>query len=149
MRRRKSREAALQILYSIDGTEIPEGSSKSFVASLLNQFFDSFMQRSAADFEFLERVLAGTIDHYSEFNQLITKQSEHWKIERMALVDKNILRFAIYELIDLDDVPSSVTINEAVEIAKRYGTDESGAFINGILDQIWKSMPANPNKVQH
>lgn len=149
MRRRKSREAALQILYSIDGTEIPESASASYVTNLIELFYGNFMQRSTTDEDFLKRLVGGTLDHYSEFDRLIAKQSEHWRLERMASVDRNILRLALFELRSLNDVPSSVSINEAVEIAKRYGTDESGAFINGILDQIWKSMPENPDKVRH
>ncbi len=148
MRRRKSREAAMQILYSIDGTKIPESIDDGFVGHLLNFFYGSFMQRSATDESFLFVLIKGTLEHYSEFNHLIAKQSEHWKLERMAVVDRNILRLALFELTSLNDVPSSVSINEAVEIAKRYGTDESGAFINGILDQIWKSLPKNPDKVR-
>lgn len=148
MRRRQSREAALQILYSIDGSEIPEPITDAFVDGLLKQFYSSFMSKSTTDTGFLYTLVKGTLEHYSEFNRLIAKQSEHWKLERMALVDRNILRLALFELMALNDVPSSVSINEAVEIGKRYGTDESGAFINGILDQIWKSMPENPDKVR-
>jgi N utilization substance protein B len=67
---------------------------------------------------------------------LIRQYSEHWRLERMAAVDRNLLRVALYELLYQPDIPTKVVINEAVELAKRYGTDESGAFVNGILDRI-------------
>ncbi len=74
--------------------------------------------------------------HWDEINALIDAASDNWRIARMAAVDRNILRFSVYELVYLDDIPSRVTINEAVEIAKRYGSGESPSFVNGILDKI-------------
>ncbi|MFT5430157.1 MAG: N utilization substance protein B, partial [Myxococcota bacterium] len=74
-------------------------------------------------------------------DKLITKASTNWKLERMALVDRNILRIATLELKHLTDIPPKVTLNEAIEIAKRYGTEDSGSFINGILDKISSQPP--------
>ena len=71
-----------------------------------------------------------------QIDALINGASENWRISRMATVDRNILRFSVYELVYLDDIPPSVTINEAVEIAKRYGSEDSPSFVNGILDKI-------------
>jgi N utilization substance protein B len=69
----------------------------------------------------------------------LQRVADHWSVDRMAVVDRNVLRCALYELLYLDDIPAKVTINEAIEIAKRFGSEESGAFINGILDRIMKS----------
>lgn len=146
MRRRIARESALQILYSLEGKTDAELRLVP-VGETVDLFFAHFGDRQATDEDFLRRILAGTLAEYGKFNELIAHQSDHWKLERMAFVDRNILRSAVYELTYLDDVPSSVTINEAVEIAKRFGTEESGAFINGILDQIWKNLPPNPRKL--
>lgn len=148
MRRRIARESALQILYSLEGRSIEE-LKRVPVQETMELFQTHFSDKDKCDIPFLQRLLEGTLRECEKFNELIAKQSEHWRLERMAFVDRNILRFAIYELMYFDDVPNSVTINEAVEIAKRYGTDESASFINGILDQIWKHIPANPNKLAH
>lgn len=148
MRRRVARESALQILYSLEG-KTTEDLKHVPVDEAVEIFYTHFGNRAATDDEFLHRLVAGTLKECEKFNDLIAKQSEHWKLERMTYVDRNILRLAIYELMYFDDIPNSVTINEAVEIAKHFGTEESGAFINGILDQIWKHLPANPNKLAH
>ena len=148
MRRRVARESALQILYSLEG-KATEELLRVPVPEAIELYHEHFGNREVTDEESLGRILQGTLREYEKFNDLIANQSEHWKLERMALVDRNILRFSLYELIHLNDVPCSVTINEAVEIAKRFGTEESGAFINGILDQIWKHLPPNPEKLAH
>ena len=80
--------------------------------------------------------MAGVAAHQEELDALIARYSEHWRLERMALVDRNLLRLATFELLYRDDIPAKVVINEAVELAKRYGTEESGAFVNGLLDRI-------------
>jgi N utilization substance protein B len=84
----------------------------------------------------LKELVAGVAAHLSELDALIARYSEHWRLERMTLVDRNVLRLAIYELIFQTKIPPKVAINEAVEMAKRYGSEASGAFVNGLLDRI-------------
>jgi N utilization substance protein B len=86
--------------------------------------------------EFTEQLARGTIAHLQEIDEAIQGVSIHWKINRMACVDRNILRMAAFELFYLDEIPKRVTLNEAIEIAKRYGNEDSWAFINGILDKL-------------
>jgi N utilization substance protein B len=85
---------------------------------------------------FVERLVKGTMDHLTSLDELIARCSLNWKVPRMGIVDRNILRLSAYELAFENDVPSRVTLNEAIELAKRYGTEDSGAFVNGILDRI-------------
>jgi N utilization substance protein B len=85
---------------------------------------------------FTERIVRGVVQHRDGIDQRITDSSTNWRVQRMALVDRNILRIAVYELVYLPEIPPRVILNEAIEIAKRYGTADSGAFINGILDRI-------------
>ena len=87
-------------------------------------------------------LVAGVASHQEELDALIVRFSEHWRLERMTVVDRNLLRLAAYELLYQAKVPPKVVINEAVEMAKRYGSEDSGAFINGILDQIRAAMKA-------
>ena len=126
--RRKARELTLQILYQMDikGTPVEEA---------LNITFSRYRFRPEVK-EFAERLIRGTSQLLLPIDFLIKKYAKNWTLERMATVDRNILRFTIYELLFLENVPPIVSINEAVEIAKRYGTIDSGKFVNGILDKI-------------
>ena len=92
--------------------------------------------------EFADRLVMGVIDNQKTIDELIEKHTEHWALDRLTAVDRNVLRMAIYELTGESSVPAKVTINEAIEIAKRYGDDRSSAFVNGILDHIVKQDPA-------
>jgi len=125
--RRKARELALQLLFQIDFTgdriEIPP----SFWVEN-----ESLPQVKA----FTEILVNGVLKHLSEIDPIIEKYTQHWSRDRMAAIDRNILRFAIFELLYLKEIPPKVTINEAIEIAKKYGSEDSGAFVNGILDRI-------------
>lgn len=131
MKRRKGREYAFQFLFQCDFTgKKPD-----------KKDFDDFWADKGGDTEgreFTEDIVYGTIRHLSEIDEAIQKAAEHWVLQRMAAVDRNILRSATYELLYRKDIPSAVTINEAIEIAKRYSSVESAAFINGILDTIAK-----------
>lgn len=127
-KRTQARECALKILYQMD---MVEGS--------LDQVFSFFWEAhpSPDDVrEFAERLVRGTREHLSEIDQKIVQYTENWQLSRMAVVDRNILRFAVYELLFMDEIPPKVTINEAVNIAKKYSQDEAGKFVNGILDKI-------------
>jgi len=86
--------------------------------------------------DFTTTLVTGVIEHRDEIDAFIQECSTNWSLERIGLVERNILRFAIYELCFLPDIPPNVTINEAVEVAKKYGTEEAPAFINGILDRV-------------
>ena len=85
---------------------------------------------------FAAELVRGVVDHLESIDTTLGECSTNWKVPRMALVDRNVLRLATYELLHIKDIPPRVTLNEAIEVAKRYGSKDSGAFINGILDRI-------------
>src|SRR3989344_7232229 len=127
-KRTQARETALKILYQMDMAEYA-----------LDQIFPSFWESPPAPpdvQEFTEQLVRGTHEHLKEIDQKIIQYTENWQLNRMAVVDRNILRFAVYELLFLDEIPPKVTINEAVNVAKKYSQDEAGKFVNGILDKI-------------
>lgn len=129
MKRRKAREHALQILFQIDiKKEKPS-------AAILKHFWAEYQPDDEVK-AFAEEIVKGTFKHVARINELIQECAQNWTLERMAVVDRNVLRMAIYEILYRMDIPTSVTINEAIEIAKKFGTDESGAFVNGILDRV-------------
>ena len=86
--------------------------------------------------DFAERLVAGVLEKKKELDALIGKYATNWKVSRMPIVDRNILRAGVYELLWMDDVPAKVTVNEAIELAKSFGDDEASKFVNGILDQV-------------
>ena len=135
-KRRRSREYALQVLYQL---EISEGDA----FQTLTQSRENFPPEVGDD-EFTEFVVLGVTKHLQKIDQLIKKYSEHWRLDRIALIDRNILRMAIFELLFCEKIPPKVTINEAIDLAKRYGSEESGSFINGILDRIQKEAVQKP-----
>jgi N utilization substance protein B len=132
-RRRKAREIALQFLYQLDvrGAADPAPYEAEFWA-----------QRAPdRDTQAYARTLvSGTKANQPKIDQLITQIAEHWDLERMAVVDRNILRLAVFELLWQPDVPPKVAINEAIEIAKKFGAQESSRFINGVLDRVHKEL---------
>jgi N utilization substance protein B len=89
--------------------------------------------------EFVGRIVAGVHGKREEIDKLIKKHSEHWRLDRMDWVDKSILRMGVFEILFCDDIPVKVSMNEAVDLGKKFGAEESGAFINGILDKISKT----------
>lgn len=125
--RRKAREYALQLLFQQDFSQ---------QKTLFNETSRLHHPAAKPIKNFSDLLVQGVTQHLSEIDSLIRKHAEHWSLERMALVDRNILRIAIFELLYLNDIPAKVTLNEAIEIAKRYGDESSSAFINGILDRI-------------
>jgi len=88
--------------------------------------------------EFATKIFRGTVDHLSEIDDMIQAQAENWRLSRMAVVDRNIIRMSVYEFLHENDTPKLVIIDEAIEIAKKFGTQKSSQFINGILDGILK-----------
>ena len=134
-RRRKARQLALQLLYQLD----VQGEERA------EPHLDDFWQRHPVDREareFAESLVRGTKSHEAEIDALIARYAEHWELERMAVVDRNILRQGIFELLWESGVPPKVAINEALEVAKKFSTQESSRFINGILDRIHKQEKA-------
>ena len=127
-KRSKARESALQVLYQIDVTGDP-------VDAVLNQYWHT-RNRNPEVVDFANEIVKGTIEHLSEIDTIISQHSESWEISKMPIVDRNILRFAIYEILYMDDIPPKVTIDEAVDLANDYGMPNSGKFINGVLDKI-------------
>ncbi len=126
--RRRSRELALQALYQIEMT------GDTSPASL--DLFWSHFEGSAKAREFARRLVFGVVMHRVEIDSLIEQSADHWKLTRMPRVDLNILRLATYELLCCPDIPLNVSIDEAIEIGKRYGTADSPTFINGVLDHV-------------
>jgi transcription antitermination factor NusB len=128
-KRTRGRELALQVLYMVDarGDEALVG-------------LDDFLKQEAPDeteaHEFARSLLSGTLDHQEEIDKAISAAAQNWNLRRMALVDRNILRMAVFEMFYAKDIPAKVSINEAIEMGKRFSTQQSGAFINGILDRI-------------
>jgi N utilization substance protein B len=143
MKRRRSREYALQILFQLDMT------GSEFNEDVWNEFWEGNEEEDAEIKNFALELVKSTRDHLHEIDEIIKKAAEHWSIDRMAVIDRNILRAAAYELIYRKDIPPSVAINEALEIAKKYSTEESAPFINGILDRIAHSaVPAQGKKTK-
>ena len=102
---------------------------------LVKRFCDNF-EPSGEVYPFFEKLVTGVVARRGEIDALIERYSSNWKISRMSCVDRNVMRIAVYELLYCPDIPAKVSINEAIDVGKKYGTVESGAFINGILDTI-------------
>lgn len=125
-----ARERALQALYQVDLAGADP------LDALSNAWKDEEKHPDEQVFQFSELIVQGVSEHLAQVDDLIEKHSHHWRIERMSRVDRNVLRLAVYELRFCSDVPRKVVLNEAIELAKRYGSEESGAFVNGVLDKI-------------
>lgn len=130
--RRKARECALQILYQMDlsGSEAPQA---------LADYWQNFEHPRDVT-EFATALVEGVGAHRDAIDVRIQASSRNWKLERMARVDRNILRLAVFELLHRGEIPKRVTLNEAIEMGKRFGSEDSSAFINGILDHICASL---------
>ncbi len=133
-KRTKSRELALQMLYELD-------IKKETLGSFINGFWENSLSYKSVEGEvkdFAITLVKGTIEHLEEIDKLISSYAQNWQLKRMAVIDRNIIRMGSFELLYLEDIPPKVSINEAIELAKRYGDVESGKFVNGILDRINK-----------
>src|SRR5260370_721302 len=133
--RRKAREIALQILYQLDVQE--QLSSEQATELFWRHFAASAGEETPHETNraFADQLVHGVREKLGEIDELLGRASRNWRLERMARVDRNLLRLAIYEMKYSADVPAKVAINEAIEIAKRFGTAESPAFVNGVLDR--------------
>jgi N utilization substance protein B len=126
--RRKAREIALQVLYGLNFENID-------VQKALDLFWSNFVAPKAAK-EFAAFLVQGTYEHKEELDKLIAGCSDNWSLGRMSKVDINILRLAVFEFLYCEDIPPKVTLNEAVDLGKTFGSENSGSFINGILDAL-------------
>ena len=128
--RRKARELALQMLYQHDVS----GNAADTIIST----FEDLQKSKPNTREFAVRVFKGTVENMGKIDDMIQAQADNWRLSRMAVVDRNIIRMSVYEFLHEDDTPKLVIIDEAIEIAKKFGTQKSSQFINGILDGILK-----------
>ncbi|MBP1699002.1 MAG: nusB [Deltaproteobacteria bacterium] len=135
-RRRKSRESALQVLYQLNIT-------KQEATAAFTQFEEHFLPDGVAE-DFVKRLVHGVLEHRPELDRLIEQYSEHWRIDRIDMIDRNILRMALFELLYCEEIPPKVTINEAIDLGKRFGSEDSGSFINGILDRVQNEVVKKP-----
>jgi transcription antitermination protein NusB len=151
--RREGREAAVQFLYQIDlmGEKAPDASQ---IFWKLRSFVGAKKAPTKKSRAFAEELVNGVMTHREEIDERIKKYTAHYEMERLGAVDRNILRMATFEMIHSLEVPPVVIINEAIEVAKKYGSDQSGSFINGVLDQLKNDVgrparePAAPRKKQ-
>ena len=137
--RRKARVCALQMLFQYD---VARPTAEELVRTFWSEFSDEIGDVSQ---EFANNLALGTIAHSDEIDKLIVQRAENWRISRMAVVDRNILRLAIYEFLHETETPKTVIINEALEIARRFSTFEATQFINGILDAVKRDLEVEPN----
>ncbi|MFZ2491137.1 MAG: transcription antitermination factor NusB [Thermoanaerobaculia bacterium] len=128
--RRKARELALQMLFQHD---LSGNSPDAIIAT-----FEELQKSKSNTRDFATKIFRGTVEHLASIDEMIQDQAENWRLSRMAAVDRNIIRMSVYEFLHENDTPKLVIIDEAIEIAKRYGTQKSSQFINGILDGILK-----------
>lgn len=131
--RRQGREMALQALYAVDLNPME-------VRKSLRLFWEQ-VQGPAQAKAFAEKLVFGVAEQRETLDARIKEKSKNWSLGRMSKVDLNILRLAVFELLFLEDIPRNVSLNEAIEIAKIFGTEDSPAFINGILDEIAQEVP--------
>ena len=129
--RTKSRECALQMLYQVDIRRVDP-------KQVIEEFWQAEAQVADDVKRYANQLVEGARQHIVEIDQVIGARADNWDLKRMAVIDRNILRLGALELLYLDGVPAKVCINEAIELAKRFGDAESGKFINGILDAIHK-----------
>jgi N utilization substance protein B len=151
-KRREARERAVQFLFQYDVNPTED------IESALNVFWDNTRLNAALDNHgptwgekielppptgeeaatrvFADKIVRGVIEHRTQIDDVIRKHAKNWDLHRMAVVDRNILRMAIHEIMHRDDIPPVVSINEAVDIAKKFSTPDSGKFVNGILDKV-------------
>ena len=129
MHRRDARELVLHVLYEREFVDTP-------LAAMISELEPDNQG------QYMEETLHGVMDRLSDLDELIERYAVGWHVERLAVLDRNILRLGLYELLHAPDIPAEVAINEAVELAKKYGTENAQSFINGILDRVWKETRA-------
>lgn len=145
MNRHQSREKAVQVLFSIDMTQ---AAPEDVLTNLLEEEENEQAESQAQNTEFLTELVKGTVMHQADIDRNISKYLRGWTMGRLANVDRAILRLAGYEMMHRNDIPVKVTLNEAIELAKIYGTDDSPKFINGVLSSLVKDLEKNEQKGQ-
>lgn len=125
MQRREARELVLKVLYEREFVDTP----------LVEMVSEHDMNDQK---EYVEGTLRGVLDRLVDLDKVIDLYAVGWRVERLAVLDRNIIRLGLYELLHAPDIPAEVAIDEAVELAKKYGTEHAQSFINGILDRVWK-----------
>jgi len=130
-KRTQARECALKILYQSEIIRID-------IQAAAIKFWDEIEDVDTNIQSFTTRLTAGIEEHYEDIDKKISQYATNWQLKRMAIIDRNILRMGVFELLYATDIPPKVTINEGVELAKKYGDVDSGKFVNGILDKIHK-----------
>ena len=128
--RRRARELALQLLYQYELTQTPP--------EQMQENLEDWKSATEGIQQFADVLIRGTLEHLEEIDSELAAQTAHWRLERLAAVDRNILRLAMYELLFHSETPHAVVIDEAIEIAKKYGSGESARFVNGVLDGFVK-----------
>ncbi len=136
--RRQAREQALQLLYQLDV-------SGGDTAAVMTGFWEAAPADSDV-VDFARVLVAAAQEHQDRIDELISDASINWKIRRMSYVDRNVLRLGVAEFLACDDIPTMVSINEAIELGKKFGTTESGGFINGILDRVARNLKLTGDK---
>lgn len=129
--RRRGRERALQFLYGLDFT-------KYNWQEVLPDFWRVNESKPGVR-QYAQRLIRGVMDHRARLDETISAALENWTIERLGKIERNIIRIALYEILYCDDVPDKVAVNEAIEVAKNYGSDETPRFVNGVLDRLMEN----------
>lgn len=143
--RHLARTIALQSLYEWDFRDKKSGVLPVIIEHNLNEFAPNFDDKG-----FAKSIVKGVIDHFKEINALIIKYAPEWPLDQITIVDRNVLRIGIFELKFSPEIPPKVAINEAIELAKAFGGESSGKFVNGVLGTIYKEMEqANDKKLIH
>ncbi len=141
MSRRRARQYALQLLFQLDLTD------SDLDDEIWREFWES--NKESGDIkDFTLSLVRGTLEHKEQLDEIIARAASNWSVDRMAVVDRNILRAAAYEIFYREDIPHAVTINEALDISKKYSAEDSSSFINGILDKIYKLKGAEGSRGQ-
>ena len=142
--RHRSRQRALQILFLWDARRQPDAAEAYPVAQAIDGYYETLFPEDEPERDaFAAQLVTGAVDHLPELDELIASRAEHWRMERMPTVDRNILRLAAYEMVH-GGTPAAVAIDEALELARKYSSEESVQFVNGVLDAIHRGLAAPP-----
>jgi N utilization substance protein B len=143
MRRRLARELVVQILYYLEMNEVAPSSAVDYTIDEIRENDEGAMlqPKDEIDAQHVMSMVSGTRKHTVQFDEMLAHYLKSWRFDRLSKVDTQILRLALYELLFAEDVPHAVVLNEAVELAKRFGTIDSGKFVNGVLGQVLHDLP--------
>lgn len=149
-KRRQAREMALQMLYQRElGDAEPTQLLRAFdIHAFRAETADAGVSPRASELalDYARTLVEGSLAHQESIDRLVADQADNWRLERMPVVDRNVLRLAVYEMRFQPDVPAVVVIDEAIELAKKFGSEQSGRFVNGILDALRTTLAPDPNR---